>query len=105
MVRSVVCTVGEGHGLQIQLQRCKEGLLEAEKQLQEAQEAAKSSEIAVADARSEHEAACHHAEYHDALSHLMKQAADSALETLQHERKALVCFPSRLKRLSASREQ
>ena len=88
--------VGKMHGLQIQLQRCVEALLEAEKQLQEAQDAAQASATAAENACAEHEAACHNAEYHDALSHLMKQAADAALKTLQHERKALVCFPAKI---------
>lgn len=41
-------------------------------------------------AHTAYEAACQQAEYHDSLSLLMKQAADSAMNTLHHERIALV---------------
>lgn len=77
------------------LQRFQEALIDAAHQLREAQERAQECSAAVETARANHDVACQQAEYHDSLSYLMKQAADSAMDTLHHERKALVRLPSR----------
>lgn len=72
------------------LHRTQDDLKHAVHHLREAQQHAQQCSAAVEAAQGDHEVACQHAEYHDALSHLMKQASDSAMNTLHHERKALV---------------
>ena len=75
------------------LHSCQDAVPAAEHALREAQQRALECAAAEEAARADHDDACMQATYHDSLSHLMKQAADSALDTLRHERTALVRLP------------
>ena len=93
MLENIIFVAGSttvAQGEHRHLHACQEAVPTTEHALREAQERAQECAAAVDAARADHDDACIHAAYHDSLSHLMKQAADSAMDTLHHERKALV---------------